>query len=235
MPYKLHDFGARGVSSDESAQIGGVAHLAKFLSTDTMSALIAAHQFYHMPRAGFSIPASEHTTMTALGRAGETHQFRRMIEKFGGEGKNYVMVCDSYNIYEAVHTIGTELKDLIIRKGGTLFVRPDSGNPVTVITEIVIMLDRYFGSTVNAKGFKVLHPAVRVIQGDGVNEESIGAILESFALRGYSADNIGFGMGGALLQKIDRDTCFWAMKCSAIEIDGIWHEVFKQPIHDSGK
>ncbi|MBS0619897.1 MAG: hypothetical protein JSS61_00350 [Verrucomicrobia bacterium] len=158
-----------------------------------------------------------------------------MIETFGGEGKNYVMVCDSYNIYEAVHVIGTELKELIISKGGTLFVRPDSGDPIKVILEIVILLDKHFGSTVNAKGFKVLHPSVRVIQGDGVNEESINAILESLASHGYSADNVGFGMGGALLQKIDRDTCSWAMKCSAIEIGGLWSVVYKQPIHDSGK
>lgn len=235
LPFKLHDFGARGVSSDESAQVGGMAHLTNFLATDTMSALIAAHKYYHMPRAGFSVPAAEHSTMTALGSAGETRQFRRMIETFGGEGKNYVMVCDSYNIYEAVKTIGTELKDLIIAKGGTLHVRPDSGDPVEVIAELVIQLDKYFGSTVNEKGFKVLHPAVRVIQGDGVNEESIGAILARLAAKGYSADNVGFGMGGALLQGVNRDTCSWAMKCSAIEIDGKWNEVFKAPITDSGK
>ena len=53
---------------------------------------------------------------------------------------------------------------------------------------------------------------------------------------GWSADNIAFGMGGALLQQVDRDTQKFAMKCSAVEIgSGNWVDVQKDPITDPGK
>ncbi len=39
LPFKLHDFGARGVSSHKSSQIGGMAHLVNFMGTDTIPAI----------------------------------------------------------------------------------------------------------------------------------------------------------------------------------------------------
>merc|ERR1712151_273844 len=59
--FKLHDFGFRGVSSVESASIGGAGHLVNFMGTDTMSALVCAKDYYSEAAAGFSIPASEHS------------------------------------------------------------------------------------------------------------------------------------------------------------------------------
>lgn len=44
LPWKLHDFGARGVSSEESAALGGLGHLVSFQGTDTISAIVAARQ-----------------------------------------------------------------------------------------------------------------------------------------------------------------------------------------------
>ncbi len=234
--FKLHDFGARGVSSLESASLGGLAHLFNFMGTDTVSALIAARKWYGEAVAGFSIPAAEHSTMTILGKEGEFKQMRRMVEKFAGPNKLYACVSDSYDIYNATgNGWGSELKDLVINSGGTLVVRPDSGDPATVVTKIVKILDEKFGSTINKKGFKVLHPSVRVIQGDGINSHSINTICMMLAGNGYSTDNIAFGMGGALLQHMDRDTCKWAMKCSAAKINGEWVDVFKDPITDPGK
>ena len=43
-----------------------------------------------------------------------------------------------------------------------------------------------------------------------------------------SAENIVFGMGGGLLQKCDRDTQKFAMKCSAIRVNGEWRDVYKE-------
>lgn len=237
LPFKLHDFGARGVSSLESAALGGLGHLATgAMGTDTISALIAAKLYYNEPMAGFSIPAAEHSTMTIKGRKGEAEQMERMVTKFSGPGRIYACVSDSYDIYGAARNYwGDKLKDLVITSGGTLVVRPDSGDPATVVLKVIQILDSAYGSTKNAKGFKVLHPSVRVIQGDGINEQSIETILMVLAGHGYSADNIAFGMGGALLQHVDRDTNKWAMKCSAAKIDGEWVEVYKQPITDSGK
>jgi nicotinamide phosphoribosyltransferase len=53
--------------------------------------------------------------------------------------------------------------------------------------------------------------------------------------KGWSMDNWSFGMGGALLQQINRDTLRFALKCSAIDINGQWHDVYKQPVTDPGK
>jgi nicotinamide phosphoribosyltransferase len=52
---------------------------------------------------------------------------------------------------------------------------------------------------------------------------------------GWSADNIAFGMGGALLQAVDRDTQKFAMKASSACINGEWIDVVKDPITDPGK
>jgi nicotinamide phosphoribosyltransferase len=54
-------------------------------------------------------------------------------------------------------------------------------------------------------------------------------------LNGWSADNFAFGMGGALLQQVDRDTQKFALKCSSVCINGEWVDVQKDPITDSGK
>merc|ERR1719359_1855070 len=82
---------------------------------------------------------------------------------------------------------------------------------------------------------KLLPPYIRVIQGDGIDYESIPEILESLKQAGFAADNMVFGSGGALLQKVNRDTFKCAFKCSEITINGETREVFKDPITDSGK
>jgi len=76
---------------------------------------------------------------------------------------------------------------------------------------------------------------VRVIQGDGINPTSIRAILERVTSAGYATDNVTFGMGGALLQQLNRDTQKFALKCSAARINGEWIDVYKDPVTDKGK
>lgn len=85
-PFKLHDFGARGVSSAESAAVGGSAHLKNFLGTDTVEALVAVEDLYGNDLeefiAGFSIPAREHSTTTIYKKMGEDLAFLNSIEQF---------------------------------------------------------------------------------------------------------------------------------------------------------
>ncbi|CAA6818796.1 MAG: Nicotinamide phosphoribosyltransferase (EC, partial [uncultured Sulfurovum sp.] len=57
LPFKLHDFGARGTSSEESAMLGGMAHLLNFQGTDNLSGIMGARKYYRADMAGFSIPA----------------------------------------------------------------------------------------------------------------------------------------------------------------------------------
>jgi len=235
IPFKLHDFGARGVSSAESAGLGGMAHLVNFLGTDTVSGVLAARAFYGEPMAGFSIPAAEHSTITSWGREHEVDAYRNMLRRFAKPGSLVAVVSDSYDIYHAIGELwGKALRDEVIASGATLVVRPDSGDPVDVVHRCVAMLDEAFGSTVNGRGYRVLNH-VRVIQGDGVKPESIRAILERIVAAGYSADNLAFGMGGALLQKLTRDTQKFALKCSAARVGGAWRDVWKDPVTDQGK
>jgi nicotinamide phosphoribosyltransferase len=233
--FKLHDFGFRGVSSWESAAIGGCAHLVNFMGSDTVAGVLAARNYYNEKMAGFSIPASEHSTITSWGPGMEAEAFLNMINRFGGKGKLYACVSDSYDIWNAVENIWPSLKDAIIEKGGTLVVRPDSGNPVAVVAGVIERLMSKFGWTENSKGYRVLPEYIRVIQGDGIDEESIRDILQELQFRKISASNVAFGMGGALLQHLNRDTLRFAMKCNSIKRNGSWQDVSKNPVTDSGK
>ena len=233
--FKLHDFGARGASSNESAMIGGMAHLVNFMGTDTIAAVVGAKRYYDEPVAAFSIPAAEHSTITSWGRENEAKAYANMLKQFAKQGSILAVVSDSYDIFNAVENLwGGELREEVINSGATLVVRPDSGDPVEVVTKVVKLLDSKFGSTVNAKGYKLLNH-VRVIQGDGINIDSVTAILESLKSNGFCADNVAFGMGGALLQAPQRDDQKFAMKCSAALINGEWVDVYKDPITDHGK
>jgi len=236
LPFKLHDFGARGVSSHESAALGGMAHLVNFMGGDTVVALLAARKYYGADMAGFSIPAAEHSTITAWGREGEADAYANMLQQFGQAGKLLAVVSDSYDIYQAVSEIwGKQLRTQVESSGATVVIRPDSGVPEEIVPEVLERLYAEFGGRVNSKGYKVLSDCVRVIQGDGVDVDSIGVILQRIQQAGFSTENVAFGMGGGLLQKVNRDTLRFAMKASAMQINGAWRDVYKQPVTDSGK
>jgi nicotinamide phosphoribosyltransferase len=235
LPFKLHDFGARGVSSAESAALGGMAHLVNFRGTDTLSGVRAARAYYGEPMAGFSIPAAEHSTITSWGREHEVDAYRNMLRQFAKPGSIVAIVSDSYDIFQAIREHwGKTLKAEVIRSGATIVIRPDSGDPVEVVHQCLQLLDEAFGHRINGKGYKVLQH-VRVIQGDGINPNSLRAILERITSAGYATDNVAFGMGGALLQQLNRDTQKFALKCSAARIDGRWIDVYKDPVTDHGK
>jgi nicotinamide phosphoribosyltransferase len=149
------------------------------------------------------------------------------------------VVSDSYNIYDACEKLwGKELKDIIANRKappGKLVVRPDSGDPKTIVVEVLDRLAKNFPPTTNAKGFKELPPYIRVIQGDGISYESLKEILENMTKKKWAATNVCFGSGGALLQKMDRDTQKCAFKCCEIIVDGKPRPVYKDPITDKGK
>lgn len=232
--YKLHDFGFRGVSSVESAAVGGAAHLVNFLGTDTLPACLLAQQFYGAEMAGFSIPAAEHSTQIAWGREHELDTYRNMLAQF--PTGVVAVVSDSYDILRACRDLwGGALRDAVLARDGTLVIRPDSGDPARTVLAVMDILGERFGAAANAKGYRVLPPQVRVIQGDAVDFEQAGRILATLADNDWSADNITFGMGGALLQKLDRDTQQFAFKCSSVVVGGIERDVHKTPVGDPSK
>lgn len=238
LEFALHDFGFRGVSSVESAGIGGAAHLVNFLGTDTLAAILTAKKFYAgAGMAGHSIPATEHSTMTTWGRQGERGAVENVMKNIPSGG--LAIVVDSYDIWNMLENIiGQELKAVIEARqdnGGFLVVRPDSGDPCQVLLRVFDILGKKFGFEKNSKGFRKLPDYIRVIQGDGVSYDSIGNILEALSGAGWSTASLTFGSGGALLQRIDRDTQKCAYKCSFAVVDGKETEVFKDPVTDPGK
>jgi nicotinamide phosphoribosyltransferase len=245
--FKLVDFGIRGASSFETAGIGGLAHLVNFQATDNLTALLYGREYYNIDVAGYSIPASEHSIACSYAAIAskeiilsndsknELTYIRQML-KFLDEYPMVALVGDAYDIYNFAELMGSIKEEIIEKtKGGKFIVlRPDSGNPPEVVTRCLQILDKHFESVVNEKGFKVLN-WVRVIQGDGVTQDTIDRILYRAMNAGYSADNITFGQGGKLLQGVDRDTQKFAMKCSSIEVNDVQYDVFKAPITDMGK
>ncbi|CAE8613339.1 unnamed protein product [Polarella glacialis] len=173
--FKLHDFGFRGASSVESAAIGGAGHLVNFIGTDTVAALLCTKRYYRSAKAsGFSIPASEHSTITSWGVKGEEAAFKNMLEQY----PTGIVACvsDSFDVFKACEEFwGGSLKEMI--KGR---ISGDKWGP----------------------------PYIRVIQGDGVDWESIPKILSRLA-------------------EVNRDTFKCAFKCAEITINGKASDVFK--------
>jgi nicotinamide phosphoribosyltransferase len=158
-----------------------------------------------------------------------------MLRQFAKPGSLVAVVSDSYDLDRAVqHLWGGELRQAVIDSGATVVIRPDSGEPTAVVLKTVQALGASYGLDTNAKGYKVLRH-VRVIQGDGITRASIEAILATLAQHGWSADNVAFGQGGALLQVVNRDEQRFAMKCSAVKVNGQWRDVFKDPATDPDK
>ncbi len=226
--FKFHDFGSRGVGDMGVAAFHGAGHLVSFMGTDTTVAVQAIEFAYDEPMAGFSIPASEHSTTTMHGRDGEMGLVDAMFDAYAKPEAIFATVADSYDIINFIRNIAPTMRDKLIASGATWVVRPDSNDPVEMPVQTIIELDAVFGHTVNTKGYKVLNN-VRAIQGDGIEPKHIKLILDRLLKLGYSASNIAFGMGGGLLQKVNRDTCKFALKCSAARINGEWVDVYKDP------
>lgn len=234
--FKYHDFADRGCTSVESAAIAGVARLTQSMGTDNFNALRYAKEFYGIDMAGFSIPASEHSTVTSWGKDGEFDMYENYIEVFK-DRPIIACVMDSYNIYEAVDYVTKgSFKEKIESDDYPVFVlRPDSGKPTEVLSNMITIMERNgVKYHINEKGYRVFNKYA-IIWGDGVTEDNIKEMLDYVTDRGYSADIIAFGSGGWGSQALDRDTSRFAVKCSSITVNGVERDVFKDPITDKGK
>lgn len=255
LPFMLHDFGYRGAVNHEAGATGGAAHLINFLGSDTVPAVeLLVEEYGEDAQEGLrysdpklyegiacSVVATEHSVMTALGKAGERQQVQRLLD----DNPEGIISCviDSYNMYKFVEMCGTHFKPQIMAREGKFVFRPDSLSDehrskgelnVFLLNE----LGRYFGYTVNAKGFKVLNAKVGLIDGDGNKLPDIEETLEEMQLNGWSAENIVFGMGGGLHQAgLDRDTQRSAFKSSAQQrgVDTPWLKVQKNPLDRTKK
>ncbi len=231
--FMLNDFGLRGATGPEAAQRAGAAHLVHFMGTDNVPGLRWAMRMYRTGMVGGSIPATEHSVMTILGRMGEALQVDRLLDK----NPTGMIACvgDSYDMFGFITDILAARKDRILARNGVFVVRPDSGDPPRMSVEVLNRLGKVFGYTTNSAEFKILPPQVRMIYGDGLNYESIIDILRAVHAAGWAIENMVFGMGGALLQSVNRDTQEFAIKTWEAIINGEVVEISKDPITSKGK
>ena len=71
----------------------------------------------------------------------------------------------------------------------------------------------------------------------GVNVRGVGGVNDLGAVsNGVAVPSVRgtvFGMGAGLLQKVDRDVQRFAFKSSAQCRNGVWHDIFKNPLEVS--
>lgn len=236
--FALHDFGFRGATRRESAIVAGMMQLFVFDGSDNMAASRHLRHYYEgAPLKGKSICATEHSVALSYGRGeGEKEYFRNAILKMAGQ--SFSIVIDTYDTYGFLKNVvnDKELKKMIMEYKGRIVLRPDSGDPIQTPLNVLSLLEEFFGSTPNDKGHKVINYNIGVIQGDGMDENSVPELYRRVVAMGFSADNIVTGSGGGLHQKdITRDTQRFAIKPSFGVINSQPFNFKKQPSTDVTK
>jgi nicotinamide phosphoribosyltransferase len=254
--YQGHDFSYRGMSGDEDAYLSGMGHLTQFSGTDTEPAILAARHYYGAKLSvGGSVPATEHSVMSAGQPAGELETFRRLLTEVYPSGVLSV-VSDTWDLWRVLTEYVPSLKDIILEREGKLVIRPDSGDPVKICVGdgdlvfenhgyktkqgvhpgcfgAVKLLADALGTTPNTKGFEMINKG-GVIYGDGISPERAEAILSGIMIKNLHPYNMVFGIGSYTYTYTTRDTYGFAMKATACEQNGEIVPMFKDPITDDG-
>lgn len=232
--FMLNDFGARGATTREAAEVGGLAHLVNFIGTDNIQAILAARRFYGADMPAFSVPASEHSVQCSFGRDNQRAYLKKMLDTYAKPGGIVSIVLDGYDVYREAGLLCSEFRDQIVASGAKVVFRPDSGDMFEVVPCLLKMQADAFGFDLNSKGKKVIRN-VAIIQGDGIDPQTFGMLIQRVVDLGYAPESVIMGSGGGLLQKVTRDTMSFAQKTSAVRINGVWQDSVKDPITDSGK
>lgn len=249
--FQGHDFSFRGMSSVESAQMSGMGHLLSFVGTDTIPAILEAQNYYFAEPdkelIGTSIPATEHSVMCAGGKDGELETYRRLLTETHPTGFISI-VSDTWDLWHVItQTLGVDLHDVIMARDGKLVVRPDSGDPVKIMCGdpeaepgspafkgVVELLWEFFGGTISSTGYKVLDSHIGAIYGDSITLLRAEAICEGLKQKGFASTDWVAGIGSYTYQYVTRDTFGHAMKATWVQINGVEHKIFKDPVTDDG-
>ncbi len=240
--FMYHNFGDRGSTSVESAEIGGFAHSTQFLGTDNFNSLRFVRYIYNNPNiTSWSVFATEHSTTTANADGCQKKEEAFVIRMLEENPLAPIMsfVADSYDVYKFTHfaTVkGGKIRTIIEERENQKFVlRPDSGDALEVVSKMLdIMVENEVVFIMNE--LLKLFTNYAILWGDGIIPETIEDILIMVVQKGFAAENMVFGSGGDIMQNVNRDTQRFAMKCSSItRPDGTEQDVFKNPITDPGK
>jgi nicotinamide phosphoribosyltransferase len=259
VPFMCHDFSFRGMFGRQAAAMSGFGHLCSFAGTDTLPALAFAEKYYNADvtkeLVGASVAATEHSTTTSyILSISEEKSISKLEAEI--EYVRYLMsvvqtgilshVSDSFDFWKFVTEGLPVLKDEILARNGKLVIRPDSGDPVKVLTGddnstneaerkgLIECLFDIFGGTTSPSGLKLLHDNIGAIYGDSVTLERQQQIIERLEAKGF-AGVVVLGVGSYSYQYVTRDTHGSAVKTTYVEKDGKGVNVFKDPATDSKK
>ncbi|AXQ64452.1 nicotinamide phosphoribosyl transferase [Gordonia phage Neville] len=245
--FQVHDFSYRGMSSNESAQVSGAAHLLSFSGTDSLVALDWIDRYYGgSDYVAASVPATEHSVMcTGIAKLGEQEMFSKLLDLYPSGIVS--VVSDTFDLWRVLTEYLPALRTKVLARDGKLVIRPDSGDPQKIICGdpdapegsneylgVIGLLDRTFGSTPNKLGYYELDSRVGIIYGDSITVERAKAITDDLASQNYASTNVVFGVGSFTYQYNTRDTFGSAMKATWAEVDGEGVNLLKDPITDDG-
>lgn len=247
--FQGHDFSMRGMSSLEAVKFSAAGHLLSFVGTDSIPGILFLEEFYgadiEKELVGTSIPATEHSVMSAYGQNNEIEAYRNIITNVYPKGFVSI-VSDTWNLWAVLNDIIAKLKPEILARDGRVVIRPDSGDPVLIVCGddssddpsvkkgVIEILWDIFGGTVNEKGFKELDPHIGCIYGDAITLERAENICRGLAEKGFASTNMVYGIGSFTYQYNTRDTFSFALKSTYARIAGEEKFLFKDPITDTG-
>lgn len=252
--YQAHDFSMRGQTSLNTAAISAMGHLLSFLGSDSMGAFDAVRRYYPGPdnsTVAASVPATEHSVMCIRGPQGERKTFEQILDTFPTGIVS--AVSDGYDLWKVLTDILPSLKDRIMARDGKLVIRPDSGDPVDILTGtkpkpasgpdlrtpeekgVVELLDETFGHTLSRTGHRILDGHIGVIYGDSITLGRARRIFERLAAKGYASTNVVLGIGSYTYQLITRDSLGSAVKATYAVVDGQSVDIQKDPVTGHGK
>lgn len=255
--FQAHDFSMRGQTTIESAAASGAGHLLSFLGTDSMPAFDFIDRYYPGDNGwvGASVPATEHSVMCIRGEKGELETFEQILDTFPTGIVS--AVSDGFDLFKVVTEVLPALRDRIMARDGKLVIRPDSGDPVDIMTGetilttpeetdayaaakaagtlsnealgVVELLGEIFGYTVNEQGFKVFDSHIGVIYGDSITLDRAQRTFERLAAKGWASTNVVLGIGSYTYQMVTRDNLGSAVKATWALVDGESVDIQKDP------
>lgn len=245
-----HDFSMRGQTSFESSLVSGGAHLLSFTGSDTIPAIDWLENFYfadcEKELIAGSVPATEHSVMCLGGQETEYETYHRLLTQIYPKGLVSI-VSDTWDYWNVLTKTIPSLKSEIMNRDGKLVIRPDSGDPETILCGdpnapegssenlgTFRILWQTFGGTLNSKGYKQLDSHIGVIYGDSITLERCQNILKNMKNMGFASTNMVFGIGSYTYQYVTRDTFGFAMKATYGIVDGKPLEIYKDPKTDGG-
>lgn len=252
-----HDFSTRGMSGIGDAAASGSGHLLSFIGTDTVAAIDYVETYYNANSdegpIGVSVPATEHSVMCMGTKENELQTFKRLITGLYPTGVVSI-VSDTWDFWKVLTEYAPALKtEIMARKPNALGLnkvvfRPDSGDPVKIIVGdpeaewgspeykgAVQCLWEEFGGTLTDRGYRKLDEHVGLIYGDSITIKRARQILAGLEQKGFSSDNVVFGIGSYTYQFLTRDTFGFAMKATWGQVNAEAREIFKDPKTGDGR